>query len=125
MPSLTPRINLLVLKSPDIDRAASFYRLLGLSFERHQHGSGPWHYAADLDGLVFEIYPGQPEGTLPAGTRLGFQVSDLDATLGDLRRHGVKVIQDKSPSPWGLRAVVEDYGGHRVELTQGATACSR
>jgi catechol 2,3-dioxygenase-like lactoylglutathione lyase family enzyme len=42
----SPFINLIVIKAADIDRAASFYRLLGFSMEKHQHGSGPLHYCA-------------------------------------------------------------------------------
>jgi lactoylglutathione lyase len=120
MPSVSPRMNLLVLKSPDVDRAVNFYRLLGLTFDRHQHGSGPWHYSAEVDGFVFEIYPGHVETVQPSGTRLGFQVADLEETLAKLRRSGVKVVQEKLLSPWGLHAVVEDFTGHRVELTEAA-----
>lgn len=50
-------INLLVIRSPDIDRAVCFYEVLGLSFEKHAHGNGPLHYACESDGFVFEIYP--------------------------------------------------------------------
>lgn len=124
MPKHSARMNLLVLKTPDIERAANFYRLIGLSFERHQHGSGPSHYATDLGELVFEIYPGQLERPLSSDTRLGFQVGDLDDTLNDLRRHGVRIIKEKAPSSWGLRAVVEDFAGYRVELTERKTTCA-
>jgi predicted enzyme related to lactoylglutathione lyase len=118
MPSVSPRMNLLVLKSPDIDRAAAFYRLLGLSLERHQHDSGPWHYAAEANGIVFEIYPGKAEKTVTSDTRLGFEVSDLDEKLGELRRHGVRIVQEKTSGRWGLHAVVEDFAGYRVHLTE-------
>lgn len=47
----TPRLNLIVLRVADIDRAAEFYRLLGVEFTKHAHGSGPLHYAADSNGL--------------------------------------------------------------------------
>src|SRR4051812_27334640 len=50
-------LNLLVIRSPDIDRSARFYELLGLSFTKHAHGTGPVHYAGELGSAVFEIYP--------------------------------------------------------------------
>lgn len=42
-----PRLNLVVLRVADLDRAAAFYRLLGFEFTKHAHGSGPEHYASD------------------------------------------------------------------------------
>lgn len=43
-------LNLVVLRSRDIDRAAEFYRCLGLEFTRHRHGIGPKHFAAEVTG---------------------------------------------------------------------------
>ena len=50
------RLNLVVLRSPDVERAKRFYELLGLTFAKHRHGSGPEHYASEDGPLVFEIY---------------------------------------------------------------------
>ena len=52
-------LNLVVIRAEDIDRAAAFYGLLGLEFQKHRHGSGPEHYASEERGIVFEIYPRQ------------------------------------------------------------------
>lgn len=52
-----PMLNLVVLRSPDVHRAVRFYRVLGLLFTVERHGSGPEHYAAVVNGFVFEIYP--------------------------------------------------------------------
>jgi lactoylglutathione lyase len=120
MPKSTPLINLVVIRASDIDHAASFYQLLGLSMERHQHGSGPWHYCAESNGLVFEIYPGESDEEVSA-TRLGFQVDDLDGTLQHLQENGVKILREKATSPWGLRAVVEDFARHGVDLIEKQT----
>src|SRR5581483_869325 len=40
MSAAAPRLNLVVLRSPDIERAAVFYRALGLVLARHAHGLG-------------------------------------------------------------------------------------
>jgi hypothetical protein len=50
----TLRLNLVVLRVADVDCSAAFYRLLGLEFRKHAHGSGPLHYACDSGGFVFE-----------------------------------------------------------------------
>jgi hypothetical protein len=53
----SPRLNLIVIRSLDAVRLVAFYRMLGISFVEEQHGNGPVHWAADLDGLVLEVYP--------------------------------------------------------------------
>lgn len=42
-----PLLNLVVIRSVDLDRAEKFYNALGLLFERHSHGIGPEHLAWD------------------------------------------------------------------------------
>ncbi len=71
----TPRLNLLMLRVAELERAANFYRLLGLQFMKHAHGSGPEHYASEIPGLVFELYLATTEQPVSASTRLGFAVT--------------------------------------------------
>jgi lactoylglutathione lyase len=112
-----PRLNLVVLRVADIDRSAAFYRLLGLEFTKHAHGSGPLHYACDSDGFVFELYPASPELPVSPSTRIGFAVSDVDAAASKLAAApGAKLVAAAKDSEWGRRAVVADPDGHRVEL---------
>jgi len=90
---------------------------LGILFERERHGAGPEHLAAQLGTVVFEIYPqGDGEGTLK--TRIGFAVDSIAALLPALQEAGGTFISPPQDSPWGLRAVVTDPDGHRVELSQ-------
>lgn len=76
------KINLLVIKTLNPDALASFYTQLGITFNYHQHGKGPFHYSANLEGVVFEIYP-LPKGETKADKtlRLGFSVENLDQTM--------------------------------------------
>ena len=50
-------MNLLVIRSVIPSKLSEFYAHFGYSFDYHQHGNGPWHYAATLDGLTLEVYP--------------------------------------------------------------------
>src|SRR5262245_16490101 len=112
-----PRCNLVVIRSPDIDRAAKFYELLGMTFTRHAHLNGPTHYSAERDGFVFEIYP-QPEGgESTRGVRLGFEVEDIDSILPGLIGCGGMLLAKPASSKWGRRAVIKDLDGNSVELT--------
>ncbi len=112
-----PRLNLVVIRSQDIDAAAAFYQALGLLFTKHSHGTGPEHYSSELCGLVFEIYPladGQPP---TAAARVGFEVEDVDSlVLLLITEAGATLVSEPRDSPWGRRAVVRDLDGHSVEL---------
>lgn len=109
-------LNLLVLRSRYLPRAIEFYQALGLQFTPEQHGSGPVHYSADLGGLILEIYPLATDATPTTNTRLGFTVSALDEILATLDGMGVKTIAQPQPTPWGRRAIVQDWDGHKIEL---------
>lgn len=112
-----PHLNLVVIRAADLDRSAGFYGRLGLTFERHRHGSGPEHLASQLGGIVFEIYPAGETANRKDAVRIGFSVDDVDAVVSALAETGAKIVSPPSDSPWGRRAVVADPDGHRVELT--------
>ena len=111
-------LNLVVLRSLDMTKAAEFYSRLGLCFTRHQHGKGPEHFAAELDGGVFELYPASPDGPSTLGTRVGFSVPSLDAVIAALGDFPGAIVSPSKDSQWGRRAVVADPDGHLVELLQ-------
>ncbi len=113
-----PRLNLLMLRVADLERAASFYRLLGLEFVKHAHGSGPEHYACEPPGFVFELYLATAEQPVSSSTRLGFAVADVDCLAAKLVAPGTPILSPARDSEWGRRAVVIDPDGHRVELVQ-------
>jgi catechol 2,3-dioxygenase-like lactoylglutathione lyase family enzyme len=111
-----PIVNLLVLRSPDIHRAAAFYQSLGLLFTVERHASGPEHYTSLVDGFVFEIYPLGTGQTPTTGTRIGFSVDSVDGVVSLVRAAGAEVVTEPHNSVWGRRAVVRDLDGHTVEL---------
>ncbi len=111
MPSV---LSLLVLRCCDVESTRNFYGGLGLHFEPEQHGSGPLHYAAEVGGMVVEIYPlksGQMEAD--DSTMLGFQVGALEGVLAEL---GVEV--DIKSSQRGRFCNVKDPDGRTVRLTE-------
>ena len=111
-------MNLVVLRSPNIARAAAFYSRLGLEFRRHRHGSGPEHFSAELSGGgVFELYP-VSDGASTLGVRVGFRVPSVDDAVAALSEYPGAVLTAPQSSEWGRRAVVADPDGHRVELIQ-------
>jgi len=114
----TVMLNLVVLRFQDIDRAAAFYSRLGLCFERHRHGKGAEHFAAELPGGVFELYTQTSDTPATLGTRIGFKVASVDAVVAALGDYPGAVVVAPKDSEWGRRAVVADPEGHRIELIQ-------
>jgi predicted enzyme related to lactoylglutathione lyase len=115
---MTPALNLVVLRSSNLDRAMIFYSKLGLNFKKHRHGTGAEHYSADLASGVFELYPQSGDGPSSLGTRIGFTVSSVDEAIKALAGYPTAVISPAKDSEWGRRAVVSDPDGHRIELLQ-------
>ena len=118
MSVVSPMLNLLVLRSPDIDRAIVFYRELGLSPVKHSHGSGPEHCAMEHGEFVFELYPLSSKQTSTESSRVGFRVDGIDELVVCLAEIGATVISSPRDSEWGRRAVLKDLDGHSVELIQ-------
>jgi predicted enzyme related to lactoylglutathione lyase len=113
------RLNLLVLKTRQLDRLRQFYAALGIAFAQEKHGDGPLHYAGTIGDLVLELYP-LPEGAglADSTTRLGFAVAGLDAVVRALEGVGAEVVALPRQTAWGRRAVVRDPDGRAVELSE-------
>jgi catechol 2,3-dioxygenase-like lactoylglutathione lyase family enzyme len=111
-----PALNLVVIRSKDIERAYKFYSAMGLLMWLDSHGSSPSHYVSVVCGLAFEIYPlpaGQPPTT---ATRLGFQVDSVDELVPMMIQVGGSLVSGPRDISGGRHAVVTDLDGHRVEL---------
>lgn len=113
------RINLIVLRTKNIDELSGFYEKLGIRFEYHRHGNGPAHYSAVLEETVFEIYPLQKNQEKPDDSlRLGFGVEALDALILKLKSDNIVIENGPVESEWGYFAVVKDLDGRRIELKE-------
>lgn len=54
---MLPSNDVLVLRATDVERVRTFFQSMGLQFTQEKHGSGPRHYACQVNGRVLEIYP--------------------------------------------------------------------
>ena len=111
-----PVVNLLVIRSSDMQRAVEFYQAIGLRFALHRHGTGPEHYASEESGFVFEIYPRKDTKNDTSRTRIGFRVENVDAIVNVLRNLQTTIVTEPADTECGRRAVVKDFDGHSVEL---------
>ena len=121
---MVPRLNLVVLHAADPVGLAGFYSELGLEFVRHRHGTGPEHFACEGEGGVFEIYPATPRQG-PSGLRLGFEVEDVIAAAECLSKVGASILSAPGTSPSGLRAVLQDPEGNKIDLTESRESSKR
>ena len=110
-------LNLLVLRAKNPDELAEFYSGLGLCFVREQHDKGPVHHSSNIGGAIFEIYPCQNPTDQTTGTRIGFQVPSIENSI---RACSAQVISKPKMTQWGLRAVIQDPEGHKIELVEYA-----
>lgn len=110
-------VSLLVIRTGDMKAALAFYQALGLSFVEEQHGAGALHYACDLDGVIFEIYPAR-ETDGADSTMLGFAVESLDKTLAALRDLGIEPKAPPKMASWGRFINVKDFDERLVQLTE-------
>jgi predicted enzyme related to lactoylglutathione lyase len=114
------KLNLLVLKTRQMEKLRDFYAAVGIAFTEERHGGGPTHYAARLADVVLELYPLSADaGPADATTRLGFAVADVDAAVRSLEAAGGTTVHKPQQTAWGYRAVIRDPDGRAVELCQG------
>ena len=119
----------LVLFTSDLDRAAAFYRALGIALEDEDHGEGPRHVAAELTGVHVALHAAAHEGVAPprrtAGSCFpGFYVDDLDGARAALEQLGSVITSGHEQMPWGCRFIAQDPDGRDIEVNDRAH-CAR
>lgn len=101
----------------DVDRAIQFYTaVLGLTPrpDRPDFGfGGAW---LDAGGQQVHLIAG-PRPDPASGQHFALLVDDLDATIAELREHGIDV-SDPSPVATSRQAFLRDPSGNLVELHQ-------
>jgi len=111
------KINLLVIRTDKPEILKNQYEHLGFSFDHHQHGNGPFHYASEKDGFVFEIYPlTKSMEKADNSIRLGFDIENLIMKMSDLKETNWIIKSDLTETEWGLTAVIQDLDGRIIEL---------
>jgi predicted enzyme related to lactoylglutathione lyase len=113
------KLNLIVLKTRQVEQVRTFYQVLGLDLTEEQHGKGPIHFAGRIGDVVIEIYPLPNDASLvDSSTRLGFDVENVAQVIMALDSIGTCIVSLPKDTPWGFQAIVKDPDGRSVELTQ-------
>lgn len=113
------KLNLVVLRVANPEFVARFYSALGMSFVREQHGTGPEHFSGSVGGMLLELYPAV-DGSTANLIRLGFSVPSVASAVEAALQAGGSLVSESKPGPWGIRAVIADPAGHKVEPLEQA-----
>lgn len=116
-----PILNVVVIRSANPEAAVSFYKILGLNFEREKHGNGPVHYSSVTSGIVFEIYPTKAENSDPLtkdSTMIGFRVDSIETILESLRSSGFEQNGNIKNSEWGRWINIVDPDKRIVQISE-------
>lgn len=118
-----PEFGAFVIYAADAARTAEFYRAVGVDLEDEDHGEGPVHFATELGGVHFAIYPARAPGRAPprqtgGASFPGFYVTSLDQVIAALASRGASLLQGHQVMPWGCRILAEDPDGRLVEVNQ-------
>ncbi|MBS0204903.1 MAG: VOC family protein [Planctomycetes bacterium] len=111
-------LGLLVVYASDMERSATFYRSLGLCFERHTHPPCGDHFASIGDGCVFEICQLRKGQTAIGPMTFGFHVTSVDQAVIEAKENGGTVRREPHLAAWGRSASVIDPDGHHVLLME-------
>jgi catechol 2,3-dioxygenase-like lactoylglutathione lyase family enzyme len=114
----------------DVDAAIEFYCGL-LGFSEVMHPAPAFAMLARGDLRLALSAPGggpgggqaMPDGTLPAPggwNRFALEVTDLDATVAELRERGARFRNEVVEGVGGRQTLVEDPAGNPVELFEPA-----
>jgi lactoylglutathione lyase len=109
-------IRLIVIRTSDPQKLAEFYKLLGFTFDYHQHGNSPFHYSAKTGNFVLEIYPLTKSQTeADKNLRLGFAIDNFEEKIEVLKSNNVN-FSELMVTDFGFLTIVTDPDGRKIEL---------
>lgn len=110
-------LKLLVIRTNEPEKIAQFYKMLGLTFDYHKHGSSPFHFSTTIGKTILEIYPLAKNQIEPdKNLRLGFELDNWEQTLSDLKENSVKFLSESTLTDFGYMTIIEDPDGRKIEL---------
>ncbi|MGC2111429.1 MAG: VOC family protein [Candidatus Korobacteraceae bacterium] len=111
------KLTTIVLIVKDMDRSVAFYRdVLGLSVEMHS----PFWSSLSAGNISLGLHPesAQVKAAPGMGCTFGFEVSDIQSTVQDLKAKSVKIQREPKHESFGWLAEIVDPDGYTVQLAQ-------
>lgn len=126
-------MNLLVLRTHDLERSRAFYEALGLRFQHFEFNSGEHGIQGPVPPDAPLVLNVEKEGMPPPHTsmniyavsidepiakmQIGFFVDSVDVAVQEAVSAGGTLLSEPAKWPYGRCAAVADPDGHRVELS--------
>jgi catechol 2,3-dioxygenase-like lactoylglutathione lyase family enzyme len=120
-------ISAVTLFVEDLDATKQFYRdVFGVPLAYEDDASAVFDFGNTIINLLkateaIELIAPAPVGGADAGARMQFTITveDVDATVEELRRRGVELLNGPMDRPWGIRtASFRDQAGHIWEIAR-------
>jgi catechol 2,3-dioxygenase-like lactoylglutathione lyase family enzyme len=111
------KVGAVILLVSGMDKSIRFYRdTLGLQIKSK---SKDWTEFFK-DGTVLALTPAKRKSMVSSGTGMlvGFMVSDMDATVKELKAKKVKFFKKPKEEPFGKHAIIEDPDGHLISIAE-------
>lgn len=111
------KVGAVILLVSNMEKSIKFYKdTLGLPVKTK---SKDWTEFFNKD-TVLALHPAKKKGKIQAGSGMliGFEVSDLDATVKSLKAKRVKFFKKPKEEPFGKHAIIQDPDGHLVSIAE-------
>ena len=111
-----------ILASENPEVLADFYGfVLGVSFEREEHGGLAEHFGIDIGEVHFGIHPPKNLGRKAVGisaTSLAFNVESLEPISSRIKQLGAREVAAPHDEGFGMVATYEDPEGNQFEVVE-------
>jgi catechol 2,3-dioxygenase-like lactoylglutathione lyase family enzyme len=111
------KVGAVILLVSNMDKSTRFYRdTLGIPVKTK---SKDWTEFFNKD-TVLALHPAKKKSKMKTGSGMlvGFEVSDLDATVKVLKQKKVKFFKKPTEEPFGKHAIIQDPDGHLVSIAE-------
>lgn len=111
------KVGAVILLVSDMQASTKFYKdVLGLPLKTK---SKTWTEFFK-DGTVIALNTAKKKSMVGSGVGMlvGFMVSDMDATVKELKAKKVKFFKQPKEEPFGKHAVIEDPDGHLISIAE-------
>jgi lactoylglutathione lyase len=111
------KISAIVLLVSNVKKSINFYKnILGLPVKRQ---SKDWTEFFN-NGTVLALHPAKKKDKLKSGSGMliGFMVNDLDFSVKQLKRKGVKFFKQPKNEPFGKHTIILDPDGHLISIAE-------
>jgi lactoylglutathione lyase len=116
------KIGAVILLVSDMKKSIKFYgNVLGM--ELKQHPSKDWVEFSKEGNTVLALHPIKKKSKKRLIKKnnsmlVGFNISDLEAVCGDLKKKRVKFYKKLTQEPFGKHAIIQDPDGHLISLVE-------